>query len=291
MIAILLNAGLAAIMFEVGLTLTGGDFHRLLTAPRAVLTGLAAQILLLPLLAVALMMAWPIPAPMLLGVLLIATAPGGVTSNLLTLLARGDVALALTITALSTALSVLTLPALVTLAAALLGMDALTIDMPWAMMARGILTTTIVPLCAGMAVRRVWPAWSARWEPRLRKVSTLVFATIVVATFAANMDAFRTHAGTVGPLLMVLNVLAMTGAASMAALVRLGRGAIIAITFETGLQNAALAIYLAVGLLGRPELAIPAIIYAAMMNMSAVVVLIVLHFARRHRIAFFGKTP
>lgn len=291
MISILLNVGLAAIMFEVGLTLTGGDFRRLLTAPRAVLTGLAAQIVLLPLLAVALMMAWPVPAPMVLGVLLIATAPGGVTSNLLTLLARGDVALALTITALSTALSALTLPALVTLAATLLGMDALTIDMPWAMMARGILTTTLVPLCTGMIVRRSWPMWSARWEPRLRKVSTLVFAAIVVATFVANMDAFRTHASTVGPLLMVLNVLAMTGAAGMALLAHLDRGAIIAIAFETGLQNAALAIYLAIGLLGRPELAIPAIIYAAMMNVSAVVVLLTLRFARRHQAALSGKTP
>jgi BASS family bile acid:Na+ symporter len=105
------------------------------------------------------------------------------------------------------------------------------------------------------------------------------------------MDAFRTHAGTVGPLLMALNVLAMTGAAGRAVLARLDRGAIIAIAFETGLQNAALAIYLAVGLLGRPELAVPAIIYAAMMNVSAIVVLIALRFARRHRIVFSGKTP
>ncbi|TAK48182.1 MAG: bile acid:sodium symporter family protein [Xanthobacteraceae bacterium] len=280
MIALLLNLGLMAIMFEVGLTLTGADFRRLAVAPRAVLTGLAAQILLLPALAVLLLWLWPVAPGMIVGVLLIAAAPGGVTSNLLTLLARGDVALALTVTALSTALSVASLPTAVAIGALLLDVDSFSIDMPLTMMARGILITTLLPLAGGMFAHSRWPAWTGRWEPRLRRVSTLMFAAIVVATFAANMDAFRVHAGTVGPLVMTLNVLAMAAAAILALMARLDGKAIIAILMETGLQNAALAIYLAVGVLGRPALAIPAILYAAAMNVSAVLVLMILRVLR-----------
>lgn len=280
MIQLLLNLGLATIMFEVGLTLTAQDFHRLLETPRAVITGLGAQMVLLPAIAAGLLIAFPTTPEMTIGVLLIAAAPGGVTSNLMTLLARGDVALALTITALSTVASTITLPLIVDSGASLLGTAGLAFAMPVGMMMRGITLTTLLPLAIGMAARHYWPGAALRWEPRLRRVSTLVFAAIVVVTFAANADTFKTHAGTVGPLLLLLNVLAMCGAAGLARLNRLDRRATIAISFETGLQNAALAIYLAIAVLQQPAFAVPAIIYAAAMNVSVIAVLVALGFRR-----------
>lgn len=280
-IQLLLNAGLILIMFEVGLTLSPADFTRLARMPRAVLTGLVAQIVLLPALAIGLLTQWPISPDMTVGVLLIAAAPGGVTSNLLTLFAGGDVALALTLTAISTLASILTLPLIVAVAAHLFGAASVAIEMPVGMMAGGILTSTIIPLIIGMVVGASAPAWTSRWEPRLRRVSAVVFAAIVVATFAVNADAFRKHAAAVGPPLFVLNALAMIGAAMLAFAARLDRKRAIAIAFETGLQNAALAIFLAIGVLGRPVLAVPAIIYAVAMNVGALVALGVLRLSRR----------
>lgn len=280
-IQLFLNAGLILIMFEVGLTLTLADFTRLARMPRAVVTGLVAQIVLLPALAIALLTLWPISPDMIVGVLLIAAAPGGVTSNLLTLFAGGDVALALTLTAISTLASILTLPVIVGIATHLFDTASPAIEMPIGMMAGGILTSTIIPLIIGMAVGARAPAWTSRWEPRLRRVSAVVFAAIVVATFAVNADAFRQHAAAVGPPLFVLNALAMIGAAMLASAARLDRKRAIAIAFETGLQNAALAIFLAIGVLGRPVLAVPAIIYAVAMNVGALVALGVLRLSRR----------
>lgn len=290
-IQILLQGGLILIMFEVGLTLAAADFLRLAQAPRAVLTGLAAQVVLLPVMAILLLLAWPVNAEMTIGVLLIAAAPGGVTSNLLTLFARGDVALALTLTAISTLASVVTLPLFVGAAANLLGAGALSLEMPIAMMASGILTSTILPLVAGMTVRACLPDWTGRWEPVLRRVSALVFAAIVAVTFAGNVEAFRLHALTVGPLLFALNALAMTGAAGLALAARLDRHRAIAISFATGLRNAALAIFLAVGVLGRPALAVPAIIYAVAMNVGAVVALAVLRSRRNDAAAAVKENP
>jgi BASS family bile acid:Na+ symporter len=290
-IQLLLQGGLILIMFEVGLTLAAADFLRLAQAPRAVLTGLAAQIVLLPVLAILLLLLWPMSPEMTIGVLLIAAAPGGVTSNLLTLFAQGDVALALTLTAISTLASVVTLPLIVSAAASLLGAGALSLKMPIAMMTSGILTSTIIPLVAGMAVRAYLPRWTARWEPVLRRVSALVFAAIVVVTFAGNVEAFRLHALTVGPLLFVLNALAMTGAAGVAVAARLDRRCVIAISFETGLQNAALAIFLAISILGHPVLAVPAIIYAVAMNIGAIAALAALRSRRKDATAAVKESP
>lgn len=280
-IQILLNAGLILIMFEVGLTLSLADFMLLVKMPRAVITGLVAQIVLLPALAMVLLSLWPISPDMIVGVLLIAAAPGGVTSNLLTLFAGGDVALALTLTAISTLTSILTLPLIVSVAAHLFGTGSLAIEMPVGMMAGGILTSTIIPLIVGMMVRAGAPSWTRRWEPRLRRVSAAVFAAIVAVTFAANADAFRQHMASVGPFLFLLNAIAMAGAAALAMAARLERKRVIAIAFETGLQNAALAIFLAIGILGRPALAVPAIIYAVAMNVGALVTLAILRLMRR----------
>jgi len=284
MIQLLLSAGLVFIMFDVGLTLTAGNFLDVARMPRAVATGLVAQSLALPLIAVTLLAAWPMPGDMALGVLLLAAAPGGVTANLLTLLAHGNVALALVITALSTLLATLTLPLVLHGAATVLGLDAVTFAMPVAAMAKGILFTTVVPLLVGMLLRARWPATTLAVEPMLRKIATSIFALIVITTFVSNAEAFRVHTASVGPVVLTLNALAMLAAVALAAMARLDRAARIAITFETGLQNAALAIFIAIGILERPALAIPAVIYAVAMNITALALLAVLRRASARRV-------
>lgn len=274
----LLPFGLALIMAHVGLTLRGADFARLVTQPKAVLAGLAAQMALLPLLAFALILIWPLPPEMALGVVLIAAAPGGATSNLLTLLARGDVALAVTITAISTLASAATLPALAKLASAVMQTELAAFAMPVGLMMRSMAIGVLAPLLVGMALRRFAPQLSERIEPRLRVVSIAIFAAIVAYTFLSNAEAFRAHGLSLGPAMLLLDLVAMSAAAAFALTLRLRRAQAVAIAFETGLQNAAVAIVVAISVLGRPELATPAVIYAFCMNIGA---LIALPLARR----------
>lgn len=280
----LLPFGLALIMAQVGLTLTGADFARLAAQPRAVLAGLAAQMLALPMLAFALIAVWPLPPELALGVVLIAAAPGGATSNLLTLLAGGDVALAVTITAISTIASAATLPALAELAGFVTQQGLASFSMPTGMMARSMLIGVVAPLLFGMTVRRFAPRPAQQIEPRLRRVSIAIFAAIVVYTFVSNADAFRAHGLSLGPAMLLLNLVAMSAAVALATALRLKREQAIAVSFETGLQNAAVAIVVAVSVLGRPELATPAVIYAFCMNIGA---LLALPLARR----FAGARP
>ncbi len=269
----LLPVGLALVMAQVGLTLTGADFARLIAAPRAVLTGLAAQMLVLPALAFALIAVSPMPTELALGVVLVAAAPGGATSNLLTLLAGGDVALAVTITALSTLGSVVTLPLLVDLAGVVTQQGLGAFAMPVGSMLGGMLVGVAAPLLLGMAVRHVAPRWALAVEPRFRVVSVVIFGGIVAYTFLSNVPAFRAYGLSLGPAMLLLDAAAMSAAVVLAMAMKLSRPQAVAVAFETGLQNAAVAIVIAVSILGRPDLATAAVIYAFCMNIGALVAL------------------
>lgn len=281
----LLPFGLALIMAHVGLTLTGADFARLAAEPKAVLIGLAAQMLALPLLAFGLIALWPLPPELALGVVLIAAAPGGATSNLLTLLAGGDVALAVTITAISTIASAATLPALSELAGFVTQQGLASFSTPVGLMMRSMLIGVVAPLLVGMAARRFAPRLARRIEPPLRLVSIAIFAAIVAFTFISNAEAFRIHGLSLGPAMLLFNLTAMGGAVALAFSLKLTRKQSVAVAFETGLQNAAVAIVVAVSVLGRPELATPAVIYAFCMNIGA---LLALPLARRLALAPLG---
>lgn len=269
-LASLLPFGLALIMAQVGLTLAGADFARLVRTPRAVVVGLVAQMGVLPLLALALVRTTSLPPELALGVVLIAGAPGGVTSNLITLVAGGDVALAVTITAISTLASAITLPLLLGLAAGLAGTGVGDFAVPLPLLIRGLVVTTVAPLLLGMAVRRFAPGFAARFEPRLRRVSIAIFAAMVLYTFASNAPAFRAHGLALAPAMLALDAVAMAAAVALALAAGLSRPQAVAIGLETGLQNAAVAIVVALTVLGRPELAIAPVIYAFTMNIGAV---------------------
>lgn len=278
---ILLPIGLILIMTEVGMGLAPDDFLVLRGEKRALTVGLAAQMLVLPVLALAISAGFSLSAPMAIGVMLIAAAPGGVTSNLLTQLAGGQVALAVMLTLISTLASVLSLPLLVNGAAHLANGTMPDFSVPLAVVAKGILLTTVLPLLAGMGLRARWPRLTARLSRPFRRLAVGAFAMIVVITFALNADTFTRHGLDVGPALLALNGLAMTAAFALTKLVRLRPDQRIAVMFETGLQNAALAIVVAVNVLGQPLLAVPAVIYAVAMNLGAVAALLLVRASTR----------
>lgn len=262
----LLPLGLAVIMLAVGLKLTPADFARLAAHPKAVAAGVAAQVVMLPLLAVAISAVYPMAPVMAAGFIILAACPGGITSNLLTLLARGDVALALSVTAISTALSSVTLPVIAGLTAAGSGGIAL----PFGPTFGGVFAMTAVPVAVGMTWRRLSPSSAAKAERLVRPAAVAVFAAIVVFTFVKEWGAFIEHGATVGPAVVALNLAALAGAAGLANALKLPPAQRTAIALECGLQNAAVAIVIGAAVVGDPLLTVPAVLYALTMNVTAV---------------------
>ena len=268
---VLLPLGLAFIMFVLGLGLQRADFARVLARPRAIVAGLVAQLVLLPVSAA--MIAWaaglgPVPA---LGLMLLAACPGGVTAGMVTHLARGDTALSVSLTALTSAAAFLTVPLVVWLASAAFVGDALTVRLPVGQTVGTLLLVTLLPLCAGMGLRA---RLSPLWRKHLSRAATAVFVLIVVHTFVVHRDAIVVHLGALGPATLVLNLVTMATGALIGALVRLDAPGKVALAMECGIQNSALGITLAVSVLGQPALAAPSVIYALVMNLSAFAVIV-----------------
>lgn len=266
---LLLPAGLGFIMFAVGLALTGADFRRVLERPRAVAIGLVGQMLLLPAVAWLLVVLFAPPPAFAVGLVILAACPGGVTSNLLTHLAGGSAALAVTLTGITSLAGAITVPLLVNLALVQFGGWESGVDLPVLRMSLGLFAVATLPLLLGMGLRHRRPAVAARIEPAVRRVATLIFAVIVVAAFTNQWPVMMAHADSVLPPALALNVVAMTVAAGLARAGGLSRHEGIAVVLETGLQNGALGIFVATTLLGRGDMMVPSIVYALVMNVTA----------------------
>ena len=263
MLALILPLALAFLMFTVGLRLAVADLFATARAPRALLAGLCVQMLVLPALAWILIRLLHLPPDIALGLMIIAICPGGITSNYVSLLAGADVALSTTMTLVTSLAASLTIPALLGLSGIEIGTTSLL------RMALVMTAVTAVPLAAGMLVRRSKEAHANTIAAALDRPAKLVFAGIVLATFWQNREALLVHAGETGPAVVMLNVSAVLLALSTRLMRGVSRAQALAIAVETGLQNAAIAIFICTSLLGRAELAVPALIYAVVMNLTA----------------------
>lgn len=241
LLSIGLPLSLAFIMFSLGLGLTGADFARVLKAPRAVLTGAAAQVLVLPITAFAILAVAPLDPALSVGVMILAFCPGGVTTNMLTRLAGGDLALSITLTAVVSLVSVLTVPPLVALSAAhFMGADAP--DIAVGPLALTMFAITTVPVLAGMAMRRFAPGVTARIDRPAFILAAILFALILAAALAANWGLFVDNLSTLGPILIGMNVALLFLGAGMARLAGLPRDQRAAIAIEAGVQNGTVGI-------------------------------------------------
>ena len=267
LIDVALPLSLAFIMFSLGFGLTFADFGRVLTMPRAVLVGMAGQVVLVPVVAYLLVIFTSLPPALAFGVMLLSFCPGGVTSNILTKLAGGTVALSITLTAVVSLLSVLTVPALVGWAAgAFLTGDAPEINV--AAIGFSMFAITAVPVVIGLLIRFVAPDFAVRRERMVSGVALVLFVVIVLAALITNWDMFIAHIARLGPLLVALNLVLLILGIVMARVLGLGGGDGLCISIEMGVQNAALGITVA-GLVaqtgGIPEYAVPAALYGITM--------------------------
>lgn len=240
---VFLPLSLAIIMFSLGLGLHVADFTRIAAVPRAFLAGTAAQMIALPVVAFMMLAIFPLSPELALGVMILAFCPGGVTSNVLVKLAGGTLALSITLTAVASLVSVLTIPIFIGwMAAYFVGAEALAIDVSGLAVAVFLITT--LPVALGVAARQLFPGLTARIEGPLAVLAMVFFVLIVIGAVLASADTLVANFRLLGPFLIVLNV-AMLGIGLLIGRVSgLDHPDRIAISMEAGVQNAALGIAL-----------------------------------------------
>jgi BASS family bile acid:Na+ symporter len=274
-IDLLLPAALAFIMFSVGLALQAADFRSVFMRPRALLIGLVGQLVAVPLAALGVVLAFDLPPTLGVGLLVLAACPGGASSGFLTHLARGNAALSLTLTVISSLAALVTFPLLVKLALAWLGAGVLgegsaqLTGLPVGKLIGSVLVVTTLPILAGMVLRHKAARLTARAEPLIGRMATLFFAVIVVATFMTHQHTILANLLSVGPATLALNFAVMGIVYGMASVAGAERRDAVAVAMECGLQNAGLAIFVAIVLLRQPELAVAGVVYALTMNFGA----------------------
>jgi BASS family bile acid:Na+ symporter len=270
----LLPAGLAFIMFALGLRLGVADFRRVLAYPTAVGLGLAAQTLLLPLTAFGITALFDLSPEAAVGLMILAACPGGVTAAMITNLARGDTALSITLTACTSLLSFVTVPVIVGLSLQHFLGQAAPVDYPLGQAIGSLFLITLLPVAAGLAVNeRSWLAPGA--ADTIGKLATAVFLVIVFVTFYTEWPSITEHFAKVGPAILLLNVATMATGALLGLVGRLPTAGRIALAVECGIQNSALGITVAVSLLSVSGLAVPSVIYAFLMNITALALIVV----------------
>ena len=204
---VFLPLALAFIMFALGLGLAGADFLRVTKQPKDFFVGAISQIILLPVIAFILVKIWPISPELAIGVMIIAAAPGGVTSNILTSFAKGDVALSVSFTAIISLISVVTVPIIVINSAEYFGADVQDISV----IAKAILMFMLVtvPLIIGMLLKKLVPNFVLKFEPIAKKISIALFVLVLLGAIAKNREHVIDYFAQAGLVTFVLNLAMM----------------------------------------------------------------------------------
>ena len=273
---VILPIALAFIMFALGLGLTFDDFARVARRPRDFFVGAVSQIVLLPIVAFLLVSVWPLPPELALGVMIIAAAPGGVTSNILTSFARGDVALSISLTAVISLLSVITIPIIVVFSYTQLVGDDAGANVSIAGTAISVFVIVTIPVILGLAVRRLAAGFAIGFEPLARKISTALFILVLVGAIAAERNNIVEYFAQAGLITLVLNVVMMVLAYFIARAFASGLRQRITISIECGLQNGTLAIAVAAVLFGGGLAAVPAATYRLIMFATSLIFIVLL---------------
>ena len=279
---VLLPIALAVVMLGMGLGLVPADFARIVRDPKAVTVGILCQVVALPLLALLIVSVMPMPPVIAVGLIVLALCPGGPSSNLITYLARGDVALSVTLTAVSSLITVFTIPVLANLAVGrFLGGDA-AISLPVGDTMLSIALITLVPTTLGMAMRQRLPRMAAALEKQVSRLAVALLALIILALLireAANVPGFVLRAGLA---VIALNGLGMLAGSLSGFLLGLPVEQRTCLAVEVGMQNGTLALAITAGLLANPEMAVPAALYSLWMYCTGTAIIL----ARRRAPAF-----
>lgn len=267
-ITLLLPICLGIIMVGLGLHLTVADFRRVLTQPKAVAIALFVQLVVMP--PTCFLIAWmfDLPAELGLGLLLLAASPGGITANLFSHLARGDVALNITLTAINSVFALATLPFWVITGMSYFLAAENNVPPPTSKVIE-VAMLVIVPVLIGMSIRRFKPILADFAEKPVRILSTLVLVILTILAVVSEWTLLKTYAPTIGFACLSFNLLSLAAGYWAARGARLAKPQATAIGFEIGIHNATLSIFVALHVLKMPAVAIAPAIYSLIMYVTA----------------------
>lgn len=266
--AVLLPLALAIVMLGMGLSLVPEDFKRMTRDPKAVAVGTICQLLLLPLIGVLITLVVPMQPEIAVGLIVLAVCPGGPSSNLITYLAKGDVALSVTLTALSSIATVFTIPIFTNLALQYFLGQRAAIALPIGQTMLQIFLITLLPTAIGMAIRHQFPDTARRLEKQMSRLAIGLLALIIVLLLVREGSKLPGFLVQVGIGVVLLNLLATLAGFLVGKLFRLPLAQQICIAIEVGIQNGTLAIAITAGLLNNPDMAVPAAVYSLLMYVT-----------------------
>jgi BASS family bile acid:Na+ symporter len=269
---VVLPLAVMVIMFGMGMGLCAGDFRRVFISPRAKWLGLACQLLMLPALAFALAHLFRMQGELAVGLMLVAACPGGPMSNVISHLARGDTALSVTLTALSSVVTVFSIPLVVGFASNWFLGTASEVSLPFGRTVLQIAVITLLPVSLGMALNALRPGLCRRWE-RTFQILSLGFLALVILIGILREEQLANQFAEVGPAALTLNVLGMAISMALATAIGLDLPQRITISVEVGIQNGALALAIALGIMECPRIAMPAVVYSLIMFASGAVMI------------------
>lgn len=262
---VVLPLSLFIIMLGMGLSLKRADFTRVFSQPKAVLIGISCQMLLLPMVACILIALFGLTAELAVGLLIIAFCPGGATSNMMSYLAKGDLALSISLTALVSLITPFSIPLLTALAMSFLLDTSQQFSIPIVKTILQLIVITIVPVVMGMIIHHKYPLFSAKTQQPI-KVFSIVFLFLIIAGIVAknwhDMAQFFIQTGLAS---FALCSLSLTLGYVISNLSNLNKAQAVSISIEVGIQNGTLALVVAGTLLGSSVMTIPAVTYSLLM--------------------------
>jgi BASS family bile acid:Na+ symporter len=277
LISILVPLGLALIMWGLGLNLSKDDFVRVRLRPKVITVALLIQIVLVPVFAALLCWLFQLPMALAIGLMLLASTPGGATANVFSFLAKGNVALNITLTAINSIIGIFFVPLMLALCFKFYAQSGTAIPLQTSKLIQVVLVL-LVPLLVGFAMNLRNPTLAARFEKFVTRFSVVFLVLLLVIGVSNEMELIRTGIAEIGLAVLLFNLGSMAFGFMGAWALRLDRADTTAIVMELGIHNCALALAIAMSpmLLNNMQMAVPAALYIVIMYITAGILTLIL---------------
>jgi len=266
--ALILAVSLMIIMFGMGLSLVVEDFKRIFVTPKAILIGLISQLVFLPIIGFAFIYLFPLQPEIAIGLVILVACPGGATSNLVTHLAKGDIALSVSLTALSSLATLFTIPFIINLGLQMVLGEDTAIQLNIIQTIIQIFAIVIIPVSLGMLVRSKKEAFADKMESPMRIASTVVFLLVLFGLLIKERANIIPYFEQAGLIMLGLNLVTMTLGFVLARIFKLSFKQGVSISIESGIQNGTMGLVIATALLGNTAYAVAPAIYSLIMFLT-----------------------
>lgn len=270
---IYLGIALMIVMIGMGLSLTTQDFKRIVLYPKAIILGMINQLVFLPLVAYVLITFFDVRPALAIGLMILAACPGGPTSNLITHLCKGDTALSVSLTAISSILTLFTIPLILEWSVQYYSAQDAVIEINRLDIFKDLLLVSLVPIALGMLIKHYKSDFAVKMEKPVKIASALILLVLIVGLTIKERANIIPYFSEVGLSALSLNIVSLALGFTTARLMGLNKQQSISISIESGIQNGTLAIGIAIGILHNSDYAIPAAVYSLIMFLSAFVLI------------------